>query len=72
MIRWEEPILVPLTGVTKAQGLCNPGSGDSGDCMDGRGAAGFKCGVGNSADNDCIRGNVALTCSGGEQQIDTD
>ena len=61
MIKWEKPILVPLRGVTSAQGLCNPGSGDVAECRSTGNSAGVKClNNGNSADPTCDTvGNAA-------------
>ncbi len=66
MIRWEEPILVPLAGVTKVRGLCDNGSGDSGDCGDGNVALGSKCRTGHGAIIECSQlGNSAGDCNVG-------
>jgi hypothetical protein len=42
MIKWEKPMLISLNDATEARGLCDLGSGDSGDCIPGN-AAGGKC-----------------------------
>lgn len=71
MIKWEKPILVPLQGVTRAQGLCETGSGDIVQCVSVGNSAGVKCRTGNSADPECGEGNAPVVfCGIGNQQPD--
>ena len=46
-IKWENPVLVPLTSKAEARGVCSStGSGDSGDCISNGTAAGNCVGTG--------------------------
>jgi len=73
MIKWENPMLVSLSGATEARGDCVPtGSGVSGDCTKGNSASlkclngnapdSGNCSVGNSATNWCDYGSSAGSC----------
>ena len=66
MIKWEKPMLISLSGAPEVRGLCDPGSGDSGECIGGN-SAGNKCGNGNAADIECRFGNFPIgICNQGE------
>ena len=72
MIKWENPMLISLTG-TDTQGdtieQCDPGSGNPGTCYTGYSAI-IKCfTVGNAAIGDCYDGNSpAGYCGAGNTQ----
>ena len=64
MIKWEEPMLVSLTGVSGAAVECESGSTNTW-CNPGTNAS-SKCDpTGTAAGQDCWDGNSALYCGAG-------
>ena len=64
-LKYQAPRLLPLDGVTTAEGsACTNGMGPKAHCGIGSGATGGSCGDGNAALNSsCGTGNDAAGCN---------